>query len=66
MSAKTPMQSAYYVIAQEADAQMPYPADAASMQAQISYVAGLRRALVILLQMDPDADPGPSVPGRVY
>jgi hypothetical protein len=59
-------QRAYSAIREELDQQLPHPADHASAQAPLSYGAGLRRALEILPEIDPDADPGEYVPGRVY
>ncbi len=35
-------------------------------EASPEYRAGLARAMALLLEMDEDADPGPSIPGRVY
>lgn len=60
-------QQAYNAIRRlQEDAMRPYPGDDESAQAQITYCRGLGAALEILLEIDPDADPGEHVPGRVY
>jgi hypothetical protein len=45
----------------------PYPsALGRSAEAQEAFLAGLREALEIIRPVDPEADSGEAVPGRVY
>jgi hypothetical protein len=63
----SPIQQAYNGIREHAEKALnPYPADEDSTRAQVGYVAGLQAALDILKEIDPDADPGPVLPGRCY
>jgi hypothetical protein len=63
----TNTQRAYAAIREALDeAAVPQTVDQLGEQAQVSYAAGLRRAMEIIESIDPDADWGPEVPGRVY
>jgi hypothetical protein len=62
----TATQRAYAAISEALHARHPQPNSRIAEQAQISYCAGLRRAMEIVAEIDPDADWGEAVPGRVY
>jgi hypothetical protein len=65
--ALTPSQRAYNCLRDELEEQVPGTIPGSESEAaQVAYRAGLARAMALLLEIDPEADPGEAVPGRVY